>query len=694
MDQDSAHMVSASKVPMLKPGEYEIWRMRIEQYIQMIDYALWEVKARSTLMMGIPNEHQLKFNSIKNAKKLLEVVEKRFGGNAATRKTQRNLLKQQYENFTDPSSEMLDKTFDRLQKLIPQTLYMRLLSTKIHPDDMEEMDLSDVKWPYGTLLLGSEQSFMKLRQPEQGKLKKVAPVETINFHSFVSCDVLDEFVNEPVVENCKAMSSEEDRKVVKKNDDDPCIEEWVSDDEDGDVSQPKIEKKTVRPTQSQENDTVIKKLKERTKSLSENMNEDKVKKDLEEIETINIELDHRVSNLIAENEHLKQTYKQLYDSIKPAHIRSKEQCDVLINQVNQKSVEISGLNAKIQEQGLTVTTLKDELRKLKGKDLADNVVCKHTIDPEMLKIDVEYLNPRLLNNRSAHSDYLKHTQEEAAILREIVLASAAIFIKMGVLYQTTKVAAKTVPYVPPPRLNEAARRTYDDLEFPLPKFHADPSTAIGKNQRSDFIELEDSSKPVQGKLDDMNDDRTRQRTSFGSGFQPTGFGQPTTGFGQPTTGFGQGVLTEPQTRIERETHNNYQMKKMKMPRSSATIRTNTDQHFMLWFGEALSGLSDGSEFLAITQEESARAYVALFEKLACQVVGIPKSVMEATFIKGITLRAAVKVMNPEGLNNAMELAVSIEDTQLYKGVMQSKGVAAVVGQITSKGDNFRRLYDV
>ncbi|GKB82771.1 hypothetical protein Tco_0949666 [Tanacetum coccineum] len=62
--------------------------------------------------------------------------------------------------------------------------------------------------------------------------------------------------------------------------------------------------------QSQEKDTVIKKLKERIKSLSENMNEDKVKKDIEEIETINIELDHRVSNLIVENEHLKQAYKQ------------------------------------------------------------------------------------------------------------------------------------------------------------------------------------------------------------------------------------------------------------------------------------------------------------------------------------------------------------------------------------------------
>ena len=77
-----------------------------------------EVKAKSTLMIGIPNEHQLKFNSIKDAKLLLEAIEKRFGGNAATKKTQRNLLKQQYENFTAPSSETLDQTFDKLQKLV------------------------------------------------------------------------------------------------------------------------------------------------------------------------------------------------------------------------------------------------------------------------------------------------------------------------------------------------------------------------------------------------------------------------------------------------------------------------------------------------------------------------------------------------------------------------------------------------
>nr|GEU86490.1 putative ribonuclease H-like domain-containing protein [Tanacetum cinerariifolium] len=111
--------------------------------------------------------------------------------------------------------------------------------------------------------------------------------------------------------------------------------------------------------QSQEKDIVIVKLKERLKSLSGNVKEEKIKRELEEIETINIELDHRVTKLIDENEHLKQTYKQLYDSIKSSRVRSKEQY-------------------------------------------------------------VAPLAPKLHNNRTAHTDYLRHTQEETATLREIV----------------------------------------------------------------------------------------------------------------------------------------------------------------------------------------------------------------------------------------------------------------------------------
>nr|GEX65481.1 ribonuclease H-like domain-containing protein [Tanacetum cinerariifolium] len=106
-------MEAASKVYMLKPGVITQPITTTEEKAQ----TRLEVKARSTLMMGIPNEHQLLFNSIKDAKQLLEAVEKRFGMNAATKKTQRNLLKQQYENFTASNSEMLEQTFDMLQKL-------------------------------------------------------------------------------------------------------------------------------------------------------------------------------------------------------------------------------------------------------------------------------------------------------------------------------------------------------------------------------------------------------------------------------------------------------------------------------------------------------------------------------------------------------------------------------------------------
>ncbi|GJX63234.1 putative ribonuclease H-like domain-containing protein [Tanacetum coccineum] len=106
-----------------------------------------EVKARSTLMMGIPNEHQLKFNSIKDAKKLLEAVEKRFGGNVATRKTQKNLLKQQYKNFNAPSSEMLDQTFDRLQKLVIQ---LELLVEKLSQEDVNQKLLRSLSPEWNT----------------------------------------------------------------------------------------------------------------------------------------------------------------------------------------------------------------------------------------------------------------------------------------------------------------------------------------------------------------------------------------------------------------------------------------------------------------------------------------------------------------------------------------------------------------
>nr|GEY89145.1 hypothetical protein [Tanacetum cinerariifolium] len=134
----------------------------------------------------------------------------------------------------------------------------------------------------------------------------------------------------------------------------------------------------------------IMKLKERIKFLSGTVKEEKIKRELEEIETINIKLDHRVTKLVAENDHLKQTYKQLYGLIKSSRVRSKEQ------------------------------SLKETLRKLKGKAVVNEAVTLHPIDLKLLKIDVAPLAPKFQNNRTTHNDYLKHTQEETATLREIV----------------------------------------------------------------------------------------------------------------------------------------------------------------------------------------------------------------------------------------------------------------------------------
>nr|GEX09678.1 hypothetical protein [Tanacetum cinerariifolium] len=90
-----------------------------------------ELKARGTLLMALPNEHQLKFNSYKTSKSLMEAIEKRFRGNKESKKVQKILLKQQYENFNGTSLEGLDQIYDRLQKLISQLeIYGETISEK------------------------------------------------------------------------------------------------------------------------------------------------------------------------------------------------------------------------------------------------------------------------------------------------------------------------------------------------------------------------------------------------------------------------------------------------------------------------------------------------------------------------------------------------------------------------------------
>nr|GFB16263.1 hypothetical protein [Tanacetum cinerariifolium] len=86
----------------------------------MTDYSLWEVILNGDSPVPtrlIEDKHQLKFNSHKDAKSLMEAIEKRFGGNTKTKKVQKTLLKQQFEIFSGSSSEGLDQIYDWFQKL-------------------------------------------------------------------------------------------------------------------------------------------------------------------------------------------------------------------------------------------------------------------------------------------------------------------------------------------------------------------------------------------------------------------------------------------------------------------------------------------------------------------------------------------------------------------------------------------------
>ncbi|GJV48979.1 ribonuclease H-like domain-containing protein [Tanacetum coccineum] len=129
-----------AKLPILNPGDYDLWLMRIEQYFLMTDYSLWEViKNGNKVLKRTVGETEQEYEPTtaeENAKLLMEAIEKRYGGNKESKKVQRTLLKQQYENFAGLSSETMDQTFDRLQKLITQL--------EIQGEEIETISLDDL----------------------------------------------------------------------------------------------------------------------------------------------------------------------------------------------------------------------------------------------------------------------------------------------------------------------------------------------------------------------------------------------------------------------------------------------------------------------------------------------------------------------------------------------------------------------
>ncbi|GJY63577.1 putative ribonuclease H-like domain-containing protein [Tanacetum coccineum] len=93
-----------------------------------------DVKARTTLLLALPDEHQLRFSKYETAKELWEAILRTFGGNEATKKTKKNLLKQQYGNFKAEGSETLEQTFNRLQAIVSQLEFLDV------PDEQEDLN--------------------------------------------------------------------------------------------------------------------------------------------------------------------------------------------------------------------------------------------------------------------------------------------------------------------------------------------------------------------------------------------------------------------------------------------------------------------------------------------------------------------------------------------------------------------------
>ncbi|GJV65295.1 ribonuclease H-like domain-containing protein [Tanacetum coccineum] len=154
--QQTPHTVSTIKLPILKKGEYDIWAMKIEHYLAHTDYPIWEViqngngpvsvttdtsgqikilplksaeeivarererKARTTLLMAIPEDHLAKFHKMTDAKEMWNAIKSRFGGNDESKKMQKYILKQQFEGFMISNTDGIHKGYERFQSLLSQ----------------------------------------------------------------------------------------------------------------------------------------------------------------------------------------------------------------------------------------------------------------------------------------------------------------------------------------------------------------------------------------------------------------------------------------------------------------------------------------------------------------------------------------------------------------------------------------------
>ncbi|GJY91583.1 putative ribonuclease H-like domain-containing protein [Tanacetum coccineum] len=161
-----ASSVTALRIPIIKKGEYDLWCMKMRQYIAITDHILWDIitngdqattepasssgqpsapktsivvnarrnneKALNILLSAIPDRHLLSFHDAQDAQSLWAAIKARFGGNKESKKMQKNLLKQQFETFVVGAREELDSAYDRFQNIISM---LELYDAKVSCED-------------------------------------------------------------------------------------------------------------------------------------------------------------------------------------------------------------------------------------------------------------------------------------------------------------------------------------------------------------------------------------------------------------------------------------------------------------------------------------------------------------------------------------------------------------------------------
>nr|GEY02713.1 putative ribonuclease H-like domain-containing protein [Tanacetum cinerariifolium] len=213
----SPRVVSAAKLPILNPNEFDLWKIRIKQYFLMTGYSLWEVILNGDSL--VPTRIiEAEVNSHKDAKTLMEAIEKIFGRNTETKKVQKTLLKQQFKNFTSSvlnvwiryMTGFKSSTTNLVSAAVSVSaacvklpasplLNVDSLSNAIDVNDLEEMDL---RWQMAMLTMRARRKrhfareCRSLKDPRRPGVaepqRRTIPVETLTSNALVSqCDESD-----------------------------------------------------------------------------------------------------------------------------------------------------------------------------------------------------------------------------------------------------------------------------------------------------------------------------------------------------------------------------------------------------------------------------------------------------------------------------------------------------------------------